>query len=44
MKILSRLLTNETIGDFVQLVPYLFQNLLFPEGGLNKLKTSASRK
>lgn len=29
---------------FIELVPYLFQNLLFPEGGLNKFKSAANRK
>jgi ubiquitin carboxyl-terminal hydrolase 34 len=44
MRILSKLLTQDTLSYFVELVPYLFQNLLFPEGGVNKLKTAATRK
>lgn len=44
MRILSKLLTEETLEHFVGLVPYLFQSLLFPEGGRNKLKTAATRR
>ena len=44
MRILSKLLNQDTLHNFVELVPYLFQNLLFPDGVRNKLKTAATRK
>lgn len=44
MHILSRLLDETTACDLEELIPYLFQTLLFPEGGTNKLKTATSRK
>lgn len=44
MRTLSKLLHLNTLDYFIDLVQYLFQNLLFPEGGLNKLKTPTTRK
>jgi hypothetical protein len=39
MRTLSKLLHLNTLDYFIQLVQYLFQGLLFPEGGVNKLRT-----
>jgi hypothetical protein len=44
MKILGKLLDSKTLDYFIELVPYLFQNLLFPEGGHNKLKNPNTRR
>lgn len=43
MKIIAKLLNTETISHIVNLVPFIFQQSLFPEKGRNKLKTSKSR-
>ena len=44
MHILSKLLDENTAKDLEELIPYLFQTLLFPDGGTNKLKTATTRK
>lgn len=44
LRIMSKLLNNETSSEIVELVPYIFQSSLFPENGKNKLKNSKSRQ
>ena len=44
LKIIAKLLNSETISYIINLVPFIFQQSLFPEKGRNKLKTSKSRQ
>ena len=44
LRIISKLLNYETIPSIVELVPFIFQQSLFPENGRNKLKSSKSRQ
>lgn len=44
LRIISKLLNYETIPSIVELVPFIFQQSLFPENGRNKLKNSKSRQ
>lgn len=44
LKIIGKLLNSETIEVVVNLVPFIFQQSLFPEKGRNKLKTAKSRQ
>lgn len=44
LKIITNLLNEDTIDCIVNLVPFIFQQSLFPDKGRNKLKTSKSRQ
>ena len=44
LRIISKLLNYETVNSIVDLVPFIFQQSLFPEHGRNKLKNSKSRQ
>lgn len=44
LRIISNMLNQETIQHIADLVPFIFQQSLFPEKGRNKLKTSKSRQ
>lgn len=44
LRILSKMLNENTLTLMVPLVKFLFQQSLFPESGQNKLKNSKSRK
>ena len=43
LRIISKLINYETINTIVNLVPFIFQQSLFPEHGRNKLKNSKNR-
>lgn len=44
LKIIAKLLNSDTIEVIVNLVPFIFQQSLFPDKGRNKLKTAKSRQ
>ncbi len=44
LRIIKKLLNEETIKEFIPLVKFIFKENLFPEGGQHKLKNSQSRK
>lgn len=44
LRILSKMLNDNTLNEMVPVVKFLFQQSLFPETGQNKLKNAKSRK